>query len=113
MSPITTHILDTARGCPAADVPVGLERQNQDGSWCHIGEGQTDEDGRNKALMAAGTLERGIYRITFDTATYYGRLRESSFYPEVRICFSVDAPDEHYHVPLLLSPYGYSTYRGS
>ena len=54
MSPITTHILDTARGCPAADVPVGLERQNQDGSWCHIGEGQTDEDGRNKALMAAG-----------------------------------------------------------
>ncbi len=113
MSPITTHILDTARGCPAADVPVSLERQITGGGWSAVGQGQTDADGRNKALMHEGDLEQGVYRISFDTGAYYRRLGETSFYPQVRICFTVGAADEHYHVPLLLSPYGYSTYRGS
>ena len=113
MSPITTHILDTARGCPAAGVPVSLEQLTPDGQWRSIGEGLTDSDGRNKSLMPAGALEVGTYRINFDTGAYYGSRSEGSFYPEVRICFSVEEADEHYHVPLLLSPFGYSTYRGS
>ncbi len=113
MSPITTHILDTARGCPAAGVAVVLEALTAENEWRRIGEGQTDADGRNKALMDPGTLTAGVYRITFDTAGYYDGLGSTSFYPEVQIAFEVRAADEHYHVPLLLSPYGYSTYRGS
>jgi 5-hydroxyisourate hydrolase len=113
MSPITTHILDTARGCPASEVPVRLERRESETDWREIGAGQTDADGRCKTLMRAGTLSAGTYRISFDTAGYYRGLAEATFYPEVRICFSVEKTDEHYHVPLLLSPFGYSTYRGS
>ena len=113
MSPITTHILDTSKGKPAADVQVSLERATADGSWTQIGAGLTDDDGRCKTLMEAGSLSAGVFRITFDTAGYYNRLGEETFYPEVRITFEVKAPTEHYHVPLLLNPFGYSTYRGS
>ena len=113
MSPITTHILDTARGCPAAGVSVYLEAQNAAGEWQRIGEGTTDADGRNKGLMEPGRLTAGVYRISFDTAGYYRAIGGTSFYPEVQIAFEVRAADEHYHVPLLLSPFGYSTYRGS
>ena len=112
-SPITTHILDTARGCPAAAVAVHLEYLGTSGDWQDAGQGETDSDGRCKSLMAKDALIAGTYRITFDTAGYYERLGESTFYPEVRICFSVENTQEHYHVPLLLSPFGYSTYRGS
>ena len=112
MSPITTHILDTAKGRPAAGVRVALERSDSQ-RWNEIGEGYTDDDGRCKTLMAPGTLSTGVYRITFDTAGYYEALGEETFYPEVKIAFKVAANDEHYHVPLLLNPYGYSTYRGS
>ena len=113
MSPITTHILDTARGCPAAGVAVHLDAQTADGGWQRVGEGHTDDDGRFKGLMAPGTLTEGVYRISFDTAGYYRAINGTSFYPEVQIAFEVRAADEHYHVPLLLSPFGYSTYRGS
>ena len=113
MSPITTHILDTAKGKPAADVLVTLESAGGHDAWSVVGTGVTDSDGRCKTLMEPGTLKAGIFRITFDTAGYYGRLGEDTFYPEVRITFEVKAPSEHYHVPLLLNPFGYSTYRGS
>ena len=112
MSPITTHILDTALGRPAAGVGVQLEAK-VDGAWQHVGAGETDDDGRNKSLMPAGELKAGTYRITFDTLGYYQGLGEKSFYPEVRISFVVESIEQHYHVPLLLSPFGYSTYRGS
>ena len=112
MSPITTHILDTALGNPAGGVGVRLE-VSVDGGWHLVGEGKTDSDGRNKALMEAGTLKPATYRISFDTSGYYTALGQKSFYPEVRICFVVENTDQHYHVPLLLSPFGYSTYRGS
>ena len=107
-SPITTHVLDTAKGRPAAGIAVTLSRQT-DGGWSVVAQGETDADGRIGDLLPPGSIEAGLFRITFDVAGY----QAESFYPQVAITFQVDAPDEHYHVPLLLSPYGYSTYRGS
>lgn len=112
-SPITTHILDTARGRPAAGVTVTLERCRGDGTWHEVGSGETDEDGRVTDLMAAHALEVGRYRICFAVGPYHDRHGVRGFYPDVDIAFRVDAADEHYHVPLLLNPFGYSTYRGS
>lgn len=107
-SPITTHILDTSLGRPAAGVEVELFRG--DG---RIGRGRTDDDGRIADLMAPGTLEPGVYRLVFATGAYFASQEREGFYPQVEIAFTVRAATEHYHVPLLLNPYGYSTYRGS
>ena len=111
-SPITTHILDTARGRPAAGVAVTLERQARE-EFTVVGVGTTNDDGRVGDLMQPGTLSAGVYRITFDVGSYFKRRDTPSFYPSVSILFEIVAPDEHYHVPLLLNPFGYSTYRGS
>jgi 5-hydroxyisourate hydrolase len=109
---ITTHVLDTARGAPAAGVPVVLERFDED-TWWTLGHGTTDDDGRLRDLVPEGApLVTGRYRLTFDTAAYFAGRDESGFYPEVAVVFTV-ADGDHYHVPLLLSPFGYSTYRGS
>lgn len=107
MSPITTHVLDTARGRPAPGVPVTLEFKSE-GQWTTIGSGATGGDGRLGDLVAAGVkLRPGEYRISFATAAY------STFYPRIEVTFAIDNASEHYHIPLLLSPFGYSTYRGS
>jgi 5-hydroxyisourate hydrolase len=103
---ITTHVLDTARGRPAAGVPVTLEIADGDG-WRPIGAGATDADGRLRTLHP-GAPAPGRYRLRFDTASY----NPDGFYPWVEIVFTVTA-GEHHHVPLLLSPFGYATYRGS
>jgi 5-hydroxyisourate hydrolase len=117
MSTISTHVLDTSLGRPAAGVPVRLERV-----WAEhaaegvqpLGSGRTDEDGRLRDLVPdGGALEPGNYRLVFGTATYFSARRVQGFYPEVSILFQIRAAGEHYHVPLLLSPFGYSTYRGS
>ena len=113
MSQITTHVLDTSLGKPAANVPVLLELQIDGGHWKKLGQGTTDGDGRMKTLLASNGLIEGTYRLTFDTASYFALRKMQGFYPQVSIVFSVANPQEHYHVPLLLSPYGYSTYRGS
>ena len=113
MSAITTHVLDTARGRPAAGVPVTLDRLDA-GSPRTLGSGVTDEDGRARTLLMPGqALEAGTYRLTFDVASYFRALGADAFYPSVSVTFQVRDPAQHYHVPLLLSPYGYSTYRGS
>lgn len=112
MSAITTHVLDTARGRPAAGVPITLALRTADGSFAELGRGATDDDGRLRSLLAA-PLEAGVYRITFETAAYFAALGIKSFYPEVSVVFEIHDASQHYHVPLLLSPYGYSTYRGS
>jgi 5-hydroxyisourate hydrolase len=113
MSAITTHVLDTSRGKPASGVPVRLELESG-GSWKEIGRGTTDADGRVKDLLADGfDLQKGTYRLTFDTSLYFSVQNAESFYPRVTIVFIVREASQHYHVPLLLSPYGYSTYRGS
>ncbi|MCC6876340.1 MAG: hydroxyisourate hydrolase [Sandaracinaceae bacterium] len=110
-SPITTHVLDTSIGRPARGVAVTLERV--DGAARVIAQGKTNDDGRVADLLAPGSLEAGTYRITFATGPYFAERKVDCFYPEVSIVFTIDAPSEHYHVPLLLNPYGYSTYRGS
>jgi len=112
MSKITTHVLDIARGSPAAHVHIKLERRMSDGSYKEIGSGRTDHDGRLRSL-APDQIEEGVYRITFDTRSYFDAHQLQSFYPEASIAFEVRDANQHYHVPLLLSPYGYSTYRGS
>jgi 5-hydroxyisourate hydrolase len=113
MSGITTHVLDTARGRPAAGVPVTLEIRAGEG-WRELGRAATDEDGRARHLLSEGTsLIPGTYRVTFATAIYFQSQGVEGFYPEASIVFDVRDVAQHYHVPLLLSPYGYSTYRGS
>lgn len=110
-SPITTHILDLGAGRPASGVPVTLEVERQ-GDWQVLAQGETDSDGR---LMQWFTdqLESGLYRLRFNTAVYFQAQEKDCFYPQVTIDFAVTAVDEHYHVPLLLNQWGYSTYRGS
>ncbi|HEX8068608.1 MAG TPA: hydroxyisourate hydrolase [Pyrinomonadaceae bacterium] len=113
MSSITTHILDTAAGRPAAGVGVTLELQADHG-WREVGRGVTDEDGRLRSLLPGDfAFAPGVYRLTFDVGAYFAGQARASFYPSVSISFVVRDAAEHYHVPLLLSPYGYSTYRGS
>lgn len=117
MSAITTHVLDTARGRPAGGVPITLARRETGAAgptYRTLGQGQTDGDGRLRTLLPAGVaLEPGVYRLTFDTAAYFQAHGITGFYPEVAVVFTITAANEHYHVPLLLSPYGFSTYRGS
>jgi 5-hydroxyisourate hydrolase len=109
-SHVTTHVLDTGSGRPAKDVPASLHRL-EDAGWTRIAEGMTDSDGRVKELGPA-RLPSGTYRLTFGTGTYFAASGTEAFYPEVTLTFSVGS-EEHYHVPLLLSPFAYSTYRGS
>ena len=103
---ITTHVLDTARGRPAEGVAIVLERADGE----RVGSGTTDADGRLREL---GFVEPGHYRLTFDTGAYFTAGGQDGFYPEVVVNFTVAQGEDHYHVPLLLNPYGYSTYRGS
>jgi 5-hydroxyisourate hydrolase len=111
--PITTHVLDIARGAPARGVRVKLERVLGD-AWELIGDGETDVDGRVTTLMAQGVaLTPSTYRLTFDTHGYARKNLFECFFPEVQIVFDVKDSSQHYHVPLLFSPFGYSTYRGS
>ena len=116
MSGITTHVLDTARGKPAPGVPVVLDFLDIHYSpgWRRLGAAITDDDGRARRLLPEGTvLIPGTYRITFATDAYFRKQGVEGFYPEAAIVFDVRDAAQHYHVPLLLSPYGYTTYRGS
>jgi len=114
MSAITTHVLDTTAGRPAAGVAVRLEVHVAERGWVALGSAVTDADGRVRDLLAAGArLDAGRYRLTFDTGAYFRAQGTTGFYPSVPIEFEVQDGGEHYHVPLLLSRFGYSTYRGS
>jgi len=113
MSQITTHILDTARGCPAAGIAVTLYRGHGDTQEA-LSAGSTDGDGRIRDLLPDnGPLDAGIYRLHFAVGAYLARHGEDAFYPAVDVTFRLAGTGEHYHVPLLLSPFGYSTYRGT
>jgi 5-hydroxyisourate hydrolase len=116
-SVITTHILDTQRGRPAVGVEVTLYRAaGADISapdWQHMATACTNDDGRIIDWLGDQQREKGLYRLVFACGDYYQRQGLSTLYPQVEIVFEIDAPDEHYHIPLLLSANGYSTYRGS
>jgi len=110
---ITTHVLDTARGTAARGVPIRLELLDGD-AWTPVGAGVTDDDGRLRTLTPPGALAEGTYRIRFDVATYFTAIGVVDyFFPAAEICFLVRDGAAHYHVPLLLAPFGYSTYRGT
>lgn len=114
MSRISTHVLDTSCGKPAASVPVRLERQEAPGKWGLLGSELTDQDGRcGELLPDQKALVAGLYRLTFDTATYFAAQKIHALYPLVEITFQVRDGESHFHIPLLLSPNGYTTYRGS
>jgi 5-hydroxyisourate hydrolase len=114
MSPISTHVLDISLGKPVAGVPVRLERQERTGNWVSLGSAQTDGDGRCPQLLPESlVLSEGIYRLVFETRSYYARHSVAGLYPVVEITFEVRKGESHFHIPLLLSPNGYTTYRGS
>ena len=109
MSGITTHVLDTSLGKPAEGIRVKLQYEG-----AVVGSGLTDGDGRVRELVSAGTpLQEGVYRLTFSVGEYFEATGRDAFYPEIVVNFRIAAGSQHYHVPLLLSPFGYSTYRGS
>ena len=114
MSAITTHVLDTALGRPAAGIPVRLERRGGVGEWEAVGRGETDSDGRLRSLYPEGAaLAAGVYRLTFQTHGYFDLLDVPAFYPEVVVVFEAQPGETHYHVPLLIAPFGFTTYRGT
>jgi 5-hydroxyisourate hydrolase len=117
MSTVSTHVLDSALGRPAAGVPVRLEYLGSggpagNGAPSQVATALTNDDGRVGELGPGG-LRPGTYRVVFDTAAYFARSGQRAFYPEVAVSFLIDSADGHYHVPLVLSPFAYATYRGS
>lgn len=112
-NPLSVHVLNLQTGEPSPGIQVDLERQ-VDSAWVALASGRTDAQGRLKALWPKEQrYESGIYRVVFKTGAYYAQQQQPSFFPEVPVVFRVDASQAHYHIPLLLSPFGYSTYRGN
>jgi len=112
MSAITTHVLDTSRGRPAADLKVELHKKSGE-EWKSVGACVTDANGRCNGMLGETPLAVGTYRLTFHAGAYFQALRVESFYSDIPVIFEVRDARTHYHVPLLISPFGYSTYRGS
>ena len=110
-SQITTHVLDTGAGRPASGVKAVLEAQSASG-WREVAAGQTDSDGRIKNF-GPEAVDAGVYRIRFETGPYFAAAGTETFFPSVEVTFEIKDPAQHYHVPLLISPFAYSTYRGS
>ncbi len=111
---VTTHVLDTTTGTPAAGIAVVLERRSAPGLWEEVGRCATDAGGRTSSLLGSGqALTLGTYRLTLETRGYFGAVGVSCLYPEIVVVFEVEHTDEHFHLPVLLSPFAFSTYRGS
>lgn len=112
-NPLSVHVLNLQDGLPSSEVKVSLEEQ-KNGKWVQLSQATTNEQGRIPALYPEGKkLEKGMYKVTFKTGDWFKAHKQKSFFPEVPVIFEVDGAVEHYHIPLLLSPYGYSTYRGN
>jgi 5-hydroxyisourate hydrolase len=114
MKRISTHVLDTALGKPAIGVPVRLERREKSGNWMLLASARTDQDGRCSQLLPDdNALSAGLFRLAFDTEIYFAATRIAALYPLVEVTFQVRDGETHFHIPLLLSPNGYTTYRGT
>lgn len=110
---LSSHILDITSGKPAADVKIALSKKDNNDKWVVVEEKNTDSNGRiTDFLKQGGKSNTGIYKLTFNTSPYFKALGQKSFYPFIEVVFEL-ADDEHYHVPITLSPFGYTTYRGS
>lgn len=111
---LSSHILDVSQGLPAPNVLIKLEKQLEKDTWQFIAENKTDQNGRIQDFLPyeANDVNAGIYRLTYYTKTYFESLNQSSFYPFIEVVFEIK-DTQHYHVPITLSPYGYSTYRGN
>jgi 5-hydroxyisourate hydrolase len=112
MSRISSHVLDTAIGRPARSLGVRLDRLEEGGGWTTLGSAMTGDDGRVADLLPGTELPVGTYRLTFETANYLEATQRPVFFPQVDVVFRIEEAGEHFHIPLLLSPFGYSTYRG-
>ncbi len=115
-NPLSVHVLDLQTGQPSPGVRVDLERRLPSGNWQPLGSDVTDAQGRVRALVPASALAQwaaGDYRVVFRTGEFYASQKQSTFFPEIPVVFRVESAKQHYHVPLLLSPFGYSTYRGN
>jgi 5-hydroxyisourate hydrolase len=112
MSRISSHVLDTAIGRPARSLGLRLDRLEEGGGWTTLGTAVTGEDGRVASVVPGTDLPVGTYRLTFETASYLEAAGRPVFFPQVDVVFRVDDAGQHFHIPLLLSPFGYSTYRG-
>ncbi|HTW59213.1 MAG TPA: hydroxyisourate hydrolase [Terriglobales bacterium] len=113
MKRISTHILDVNRGKPAGDMPVRLEFQSSSGDWQRLNSSRTDHDGRCSQLLPGNELPSGLYRLVFDTASYFSAQNVEALYPVVEVTFRVRDGESQLHIPLLLNANGYTTYRGS
>lgn len=114
MNRISTHVLDMVLGNPARDVPVRLEKQNSSNDWRLMTSTRTDQDGRCAQLLPDGqSLSAGVYRLIFNTSSYYAKQKIDALYPSVEVTFQARDGESNFHIPLLLSPNGYTTYRGS
>jgi 5-hydroxyisourate hydrolase len=112
-NPLSVHVLDLQSGQPSPGIAVDLERRTAAG-WIKLSSAVTDGQGRIRALWPAGKpFESGVYRVVFQTGAFYNKRQQPHFFPEIPVHFQVDASQAHYHIPLLLSPFGYSTYRGN
>lgn len=109
---ISTHVLDLARGVGGKDVPVTLEIKQADGSWRQVAKARTDENGRVRSFADGVQAQAATYKLTFDMSGY-GATGEAVFFPQIDVVFRVSDPSIHYHVPVVVSPFGYSTYRGN
>ncbi|MEJ2866301.1 hydroxyisourate hydrolase [Actinomycetospora sp. OC33-EN08] len=109
---LSTHVLDAVTGRPAPDLALTVEQRDGSGAWQLVGHARTDADGRARDLLDADR-PAAVYRLTFDTGAFFAAAGRDTFYPEVSVVFTVSSPGDHHHVPLLLSPFAYSTYRGS
>ena len=105
---ISTHVLDIANGVGKANVPVTLSIQDGENSWSDLGSAMTEENGRVESFGEDVTVQQGVYKLTFNMSE-----TGETFFPEIDVVFNVEDPEEHYHVPIVVSPYGYSTYRGN
>lgn len=113
MSGLSSHVLDLGLGCPARGLSLRLELLHEDGGAALLAARTTDDDGRVRDLLAPGALAARTYRLVFETGRYFEASGRPAFFPHVEVVFRVLSADVHHHVPLLLSPFGYSTYRGS
>ena len=112
-NPLSVHVLNLENGLPSRNVKVILEAQQKD-KWVKINEGSTDSNGRISSLYPENkVLDKGVYKVTFQTGEWFKQNNQRAFFPEVPVVFVIDGSLEHYHIPLLISPYGYSTYRGN